>query len=294
MGINDRDYMKSIKNFPGSNYFTTVILILIIINVIIFISGSILPGGIYEGDHIDLGQRMALLFALWPIKIEEFHFWQYFSYMFLHGSLSHLLLNMFALWMFGVQVERVWGSKKLLFYYFLCGLGAGLLHSFVTFFFSNGVISQTVGASGAIMGIMVAFGFLYPEARLLFMFFLPIKAKYAVFLFAAIDLYLGLFGSDQIAHFAHLGGALVGFVLLKTNFMSEVTKSSNLRIIDLPKAYSAINIVEPKTNNSISDQLNSSEQDQLNLILDKISNSGYQNLSEDEKIFLLNIGDKLN
>jgi rhomboid-like protein len=137
--------------------------------------------------------------------------------MFAHspGSLFHILFNMFGLWMFGRVLENVWGSKRFLLFYFICGIGAAAAHLLIQEF--TGDFSIALGASGAIMGIFAAFAYLFPNTELFIMFIpVPIKAKWAVLGLAALDLFGGIasFSNDNVAHFAHLGGALTGFILV--------------------------------------------------------------------------------
>ena len=159
--------------------------------------------------------------------------------MFMHGNISHIFFNMFGLYMFGNVLERVWGAKRFLLFYFITGVGAVVLHMLVqaimVYNFTGsfdptaaqinaepGVLetyfSSTVGASGAIFGILTGFGMLFPNTELYIMFIpVPIKAKYAITGYVLLELYLGISMSqgDNVAHFAHLGGALVGFILVK-------------------------------------------------------------------------------
>lgn len=149
-------------------------------------------------------------FALFPIGSGNFYPWQLVSYMFMHGNLSHIFFNLIALWMFGLPLEQRWGTSRFLIYYFITGIGAGLLQLLV----SNSII---IGASGGVYGILLAFGMTYPD-KYIYMLFppIPMKAKYFVVLFGVIELVSGLGGlSSGIAHFAHLGGMVFGFLLLK-------------------------------------------------------------------------------
>ena len=125
----------------------------------------------------------------------------------------HILFNMFALWMFGRILENVWGGKRFLLFYLICGVGAAVVHLAVQYFTGSG--SEAIGASGAIMGIFAAFAYLFPNTELFILFIpIPIKAKWACLGLAAYDLFMGYSGGDNVAHFAHLGGALTGFILV--------------------------------------------------------------------------------
>jgi membrane associated rhomboid family serine protease len=134
--------------------------------------------------------------------------------MFLHGGPWHIGFNMLALWMFGNILERVWGMKRFLKYYFFCGLGAGLLVTTLAFITGDGYYSTTIGASGAVLGLLAAFGILFPN-NIIYMYFLPVKARYAVWIFGGLSLMFAttnLFAG--ISHWGHLGGILFGFIFL--------------------------------------------------------------------------------
>lgn len=152
--------------------------------------------------------------GLYPLY-EGFTPYQLITHMFAHASFYHILFNMFALWTFGRMLENVWGGKRFLNFYMACGLGAGIIHLLVQYYTQN--YSMAVGASGAIMGIFAAFAYLFPNTELyLFFIPIPIKAKWAVAAMVAYDLFGGTVGmsGDNIAHFAHLGGALTGFIIV--------------------------------------------------------------------------------
>ena len=166
-------------------------------------------------------QGLMAIFGLWPIGSENFRPFQVFTHMFTHADFFHIFFNMFNLWMFGRVLESVWGPKKFLLFYLLCGLGAAAAHLVVQYL--TGGYSFAVGASGAVMGVMVGFAYLFPNTELMFIFFpVPIKAKWIVLIMVALDLFGGLGRtSTGIAHWAHLGGAATGFLLVyiwnKTN-----------------------------------------------------------------------------
>jgi membrane associated rhomboid family serine protease len=225
---------------------------LLIINVLMFI-GTLTIGN---------GQAFYQWFALYFPKNELFQPWQVLTHMFMHGDFMHILFNMFALWMFGTAVEQIFGWKKFVIFYLLCGFGAAIIQiAFLYFQYNIGLttlietgISQTeivsvlsegkynrswvpilgdnfngfvsafnskmVGASGAIMGVLVAFGMLFPESKLMLIFLpIPIKAKYFIPAIIALDLFSGitgqsLFSPSNTAYMAHVGGALTGFLLM--------------------------------------------------------------------------------
>jgi membrane associated rhomboid family serine protease len=145
--------------------------------------------------------------------VKNFLVWQIFTYMFLHGGFTHLLFNMLTLWFFGTQLERDWGTRRFLKYYFLCGMAAGVC-VLVANLLTRDV--PTIGASGAIFGVLVAFAVLYPNQTVLMNFLFPIKAKYMVMIYAGIELLLTIRpGQSGISTIAHLGGMAFGFVYLK-------------------------------------------------------------------------------
>ena len=192
--------------------FPPIVKNLMIINALVFVAQMTL----------DKQYNLTARLGLWPIGSEGFQPYQIATHMFSHGSFTHILFNMFGLWMFGRVLENVWGPKRFLLFYFICGVAAAAAHLIIQYF--TGDFSIAVGASGAIMGIFAAFGYLFPNTELFIMFIpIPIKAKWAMIGMAAIDLFggLGVFGNSGVAHFAHLGGALAGFILVliwnKTN-----------------------------------------------------------------------------
>ena len=186
---------------------TPAVKALVIANAAVFaFEGLLRIAGFNSVDEV-----LRVLFALQPnLVYGRGYLWQLATYLFLHGDLGHILINMFMLWMFGVEMERMWGSRQFLKYYFLTGVGAGI----VTCFFSP--LSRTVGASGAIFGIMLAYGMTFPDRQILFWFIFPMKARHFVLLLAAIELWVSSqFVSDGIGHFAHLGGMLFGYLYLR-------------------------------------------------------------------------------
>jgi membrane associated rhomboid family serine protease len=178
---------------------TPVVLNLIIINALVFVAQLTLDKSIGLTD----------LLALYPYSSGLFKPYQLVTHMFAHGGFMHILLNMYALWLFGSILERVWGAKRFLIFYFACGLAAGVTQMLLV---QN---APAIGASGAIMGLLAAFAYLFPNVE----FFIipipfPVKAKYMVAVIAAIDLFGGIQGSDDVAHFAHIGGLVMGFILV--------------------------------------------------------------------------------
>jgi len=161
-------------------------------------------------------------FALWPLGTPEghpasFQVWQLVSYGWLHGSQAHILVNMFAVWMFGKTIEAVWGSRRFAIYYLVCIVGAGLIQLVVaTRMAGMGQIVPTVGASGGVFGLLLAFAVLFPNEKILLLIPpVPIKAKYFVIGYGALELYMGITQTQSgVAHFAHLGGMVFGLLLI--------------------------------------------------------------------------------
>lgn len=184
----------------GFSMLPTIVKNLLIINLIFFLGTIVLE----QQGFLNITNAL----ILWPIQSGRFQIWQPLTYMFMHASIDHLVFNMFALWMFGYVLENLWGPKRFLFYYIACGLGAALISLMIGF-------HPTLGASGAVYGILLAFGMIFPEERIYLYFLLPIKAKWFVIGYAALELFEGVFRSaDGIAHFAHLGGMLVGLIII--------------------------------------------------------------------------------
>lgn len=233
--------------------FLDAIKVLIAANIILYAITFLMP---------DMEAFMFEKFALYFPKNEKFSFWQLVSNMFMHGGFTHLLFNMYALWAFGSPLEDLWGRNKFLVFYFVSGIGAGVVYTLVNYFQFDGIYQElisagvspseilnlletgkygtpelssfsetrlvefyrlfntpAVGASGAIYGILVAFGINYPNAKLALIFFpVPIAAKYFIPVLIGLDLFSGVTGfsifGGGIAHFAHIGGALIGFLLM--------------------------------------------------------------------------------
>ena len=196
---------------------------LIIINALVYLAQVSLDSSLGITDKI----------ALYNLSSSHFKGYQIFTHMFAHGGLFHILFNMFALWMFGSVLENLWGAKRFLIFYMACGLGSAVLHLAMQQYrlhdmiqnmpqydpqsIADNALGPALGASGAIMGLFAAFGYLFPNSELIILPIpFPIKAKYAVIIFMGIDLFGGIanVSSDNIAHFAHLGGAITGLLIV--------------------------------------------------------------------------------
>ena len=217
----------------------TIIKNLIIINIPVFLAQNTLSGPLGEN-------YLENIFALHTWQSPLFKPWQFVTYLFMHGSFQHIFGNMFALWMFGSILENLWGPKRFLLFYLVTGLGAAFCHMVALYYENQQLINlfntfdiaskqeywpalqshlsaATLGASGAVFGCLAAFGYLFPNTYIYLYFFLPLKAKWFVLFYAGGELLLAIQNSagDNVAHFAHLGGALVGLILVyywnKTN-----------------------------------------------------------------------------
>lgn len=299
---------------------------LLIINVLMFLALYV-----FGRLGINLNDVLGLHFFL----TSDFHIYQLLTYMFMHGGFSHIFFNMFALWMFGRIVEAQWGPKRFLAYYMACGVGAGLMQmlaQFISFYLtmSSAVpgfdMSQvmmavkanelalstwtTVGASGAIYGILLAFGMLFPEERIfVFPLPVPIKAKWFVIIYAALELFLGVgMPGDSVAHFAHLGGMIFGYFLIRhwqrhpfgggfggySGGYYGGSKSIAERLKDWLQRFSTGKSRRKSPFDSVSrggsresdweyNARKKREQEEIDHILDKIRKSGYDSLSAEEK-----------
>ena len=301
--------------FGGFALFPPVIKSLLIANVAVFLIFNFFLSSFSAGQN-NLGDVAFRYGALFPIN-HGFIPWQIFTYMFMHANFMHLFFNMFALWMFGVELENLWGSKKFLLYYVICGVGAALANLFIAPLF--GPIGPTVGASGSIYGVLVAFGYIFPNRNIYLYFFIPLKAKYLIILYIAIEVFSLSNSGSNIAHAAHLGGAVVGIIyLLLTNkgMGKGYIRSSKKGLFDnftqkKEEPYSAHpNPYVPKSNltdvkNAVyneyrdrdfkneADNREKDSQEKIDAILDKLSAGGYQNLTAEEKRILFHEGKKL-
>ena len=295
------------------NNIPTMTKNLLIINVLAY-----LATWVFGQSGIDFVSMFGLHFFL----ASDFRIYQFVTYMFLHGGFTHILFNMFALWMFGAIIERVWGPKKFLFYYIVCGVGAGIIQELVQYIdYSvqglagydtvsiNGVrmamdqylnLRTTIGASGAVYGILLAFGMIFPNERIfIFPIPMPIKAKWLIVGYFAIELFSAL-GSpgDGVAHMAHLGGMFFGFLLIRywrkhPDSSQRFGRSKGQEFFDNMRRKfeehqrNSRMKANPTTNRPESDaaynQRQRQNQEEIDAILDKIRKSGYDSLTKEEK-----------
>lgn len=316
-----------------------VIRYILLINAAVFILQYFVMEIIYIGG----APLSAYFFNYFALQTTNFSFsfaensfwpWQLLTFQFMHGGLWHLFFNMFAIWMFGMELEQTWGSRKFLFYYLLTGIGAGLVQLAIS-------AGPTIGASGGVFGVLLAFGMMNPDRKIfIFPIFIPIKAKYFVMIYAGIELFLGVTGTaDGVAHLAHVGGAAAGFLLIKFGdqlgiykFFNSFVKSFGERGTGAGKSHFGGNYNQGSSGGNIFgnrtkpkeeasrykvswekkstdtdytiDETDKSDksyiidgeeitQETIDSILDKISASGYQNLSEREKLILNELSKRL-
>jgi membrane associated rhomboid family serine protease len=200
-------YNTRYRSLSTSGYFPPGVKWLLIANVALFLPYYL---------SADVRGHLLTVFSLVPeFVVKKFFIWQLATYLFLHEGIGHILFNMLALWMFGSVLERDWGTRFFLKYYFVCGIGAGLCDVFVNAVMGNLGATHTIGASGAIYGLLLAFGVLYPNQTVLFSFIFPMKAKYMVMIVGAIAFLSALGANSNVSHIAHLGGMAFGYAYLR-------------------------------------------------------------------------------
>jgi membrane associated rhomboid family serine protease len=272
-------------SYPGEKYrfglggpLTPAIKYLIFTNIAIYVLQEIInrtANGAFDN-----------IFALYPDFLQRLMVWQIFTYMFLHGGPFHLFFDLFILWIFGSEVEGKWGSRAFLKYYIICGIGAGIVHLLAQSLLSHAG-GGVVGASGAIYGVLLAFALIDPDREITFllMLVLPvnIRAKYLVAILAGLSLFAGVFAEDRVAHFAHFGGMLVGFLYLKTDWRTSALGTWFRR----QRASREVVREAKERQNKL--QLRES----IDNILDKINEVGYENLTNDEKALLKHASQQL-
>ena len=289
---------------------------LLVINILAYAATWVL-----KGSGVDLNGLLGLHFFM----ASDFRVYQFLTYMFLHGSFTHILFNMFALWMFGSVIERVWGPKKFLFYYIVCGVGAGIVQELVQYgsYMAQGLAAYqyvnmggaqismdsyinmwtTIGASGAVYGILLAFGMIFPNERLFIIPFpFPIKAKWLIVGYIVIELFSAMSGpGDGVAHMAHLGGMLFGFLLIRywrkhPDSSQRFVRSYGQEFFDnLRRKYEerqrsqhmhAEQTRWEEQRRETDEEYNERQrknQEEVDAILDKIRKSGYDSLTKEEK-----------
>ena len=296
---------------------------LLIINVLAYLAAVVM-----KGSGIDFNE----IFGLHFFMADNFHLYQLVTYMFMHGGVTHLFFNMFALWMFGCVIEQTWGSRRFLWYILACGVGAGLFQEAAQFvqYAVEGLAAYnmvnvggmiiptseylnmwvTVGFSGAVYGILLGFGMTYPEERIfIFPLPVPIKGKWFVMLYAAIELFSALStSSDGVAHIAHLGGMAVGYIIIR-HWRQQYERRQRASSFNGWETWDGYEI---RTRESLKDKIPAwwkrnmqggkrhynqeshydkaeknrkehEEQEEMDRILEKIKRSGYDSLTDEER-----------
>ena len=301
------------RGFGGFSLFPPVIKKLLIINGVLFFLLTLLNNLSFNG--LPGWYIINRWFALNPLggvdaagQSYNFQFWQLITYQFMHGGFGHILFNMFALWMFGIEIENMWGAKKFFTFYLLCGVAAGLFHLFLSPLF--GLPSAvTIGASGSIYGVMIAFALFFPDRPIYLYFFIPIKAKYLITFLVLMEIMLVDSAGSSIAHLAHLGGALAAFIFIMFDKDSSISLKRilnwNFYLSSRHNPFSNLqnpfkkedkNVEKAKfyeISNDAKDKEKEVTQEQIDKILDKISKSGYQNLTSKEKKILFEASKKI-
>ena len=276
----------------GFSILPLVVKNLLIINGIFFLA-TIAMDMVW---HVDLAQYLGLHY----IGASDFQPYQFVTYMFMHGSFGHLFFNMFALWMFGNAIENAWGPKRFLFFYMVCGIGAGLTQELVQYIQFNDIVQNyeyvrlnnrsipvdeylnmltTVGASGAVYGILLAFGMMWPNSRIYLYFLIPIKTKWFVLIYGLLELFSGFSSIDNVAHFAHVGGMVFGLLLIL------YWKNGGTAVLKMRFTKKHTGNSRPKSDWEYNKERHDEDR-RTDEILDKISKGGYDSLTKEEKEFL--------
>jgi len=310
MGLDQRDYYKP-SSFGRFSFFPPVLKYLLIANGVVYFIQIIfenfnfngVPGWYFLNRYFALNPLTGVDQAGVPYN---FQIWQLLTYQFMHGSFSHILFNMFMLWMFGMEIENIMGQRKFLIFYLACGFGAGLMQLLLAPVLSGG-LAPTIGASGAVFGVMIAFAMYFPDRYIFLYFLIPVKAKYLIAILVIVE-FMSVGNQSLVAHLAHVGGAITGFIFIlydrknryqQGNVFGTFKKSGDAFSSSFKKAFRT----GPSSQSEIEDakfyDINNTKQDESNItqaqideILDKISKSGYQNLTDREKKILFEASKK--
>ncbi len=301
------------RGLGGFSLFPPVIKSLLIITGSVFLLQTLLNSLTFDG--IPGWYIINRWFALNPLNgidaagnSYNFQVWQLITYQFMHGGFGHILFNMFALWMFGIEIENLWGSKKFLFFYLFSGVIAGLFYLLLSPLIGIPP-AVTIGASGAVYGVMIAFGLFFPDRPIYLYFFIPIKAKYLIAGLVIFELMFVNSAGSNIARLAHIGGALAGFLFImfdKDSYISlKRTLNWNFHLNGRNNFFSNLqnpfrkeeSNVEEAEFYELKDETKTKDeqisQSEIDRILDKISESGYKNLTEEEKKILFEASKKI-
>ena len=240
---------------------SSAIKLLLIANVAIFFLESLLGLEQLFNNYLGLVPKL-----LW----NNFYVWQPVTYMFLHGGLMHLLINMVVLWMFGSEIERYWGRKEFLGFYFITGIGSGIL----TALFSYDSSIPVVGASGAIYGVLLAYGLMFPNRIIHLYFLIPVKVKYFVLFIGGVAFVSSLSDTGSaVSHLTHLSGMVIGYLYMK----------SNVKISNLSDSFGEFKIKRQVKKAERVKKSYENLRQEIDMILDRINEVGYENLTDEEK-----------
>lgn len=298
MSLRDRYYRPTM--FGGFSFFPPVIKYLMIINGIVYLI-QIFLGQFYFTDSFGrprtLESFLVQYFALMPLS-DGFLPWQLLTFQFMHGSFSHILFNMLYMWMFGTELENMWGSKKFLIYYLTCGFGAGLTQLFLAPMF-EGAVGPTVGASGGIYGLLLAFAVFFPRRPIYLYFFIPIPAMYLIGFMILLELF-SVGDLSLTAHLAHIGGALIGLIYILVEkqfnwsidgFIDKILYRRQMSYYSTRNSrYQDVEYYDIEEKEQNEEKIN---QEEIDRILEKISKYGYQSLTDEEKRTLFEASKKL-
>ena len=289
------------SGFGGFSFFPPAIKTLMITNAVVFVFTSPALFGQFTFDGSPLALWYREYFGLMPIESGLFYPWQLITYQFMHADFWHLFFNMFfGLWMFGMEIEHTWGTKKFTLFYLACGVVAGLCQLFLAPIFEPS-LAPTVGASGAVYGVLVAFAMMFPDRYIFIYFLIPVKTKYFVMFLIVLGV-MSIGGGSHVANLAHLGGALTGYLFL----LYDMRKLPLENIVDRIRwSFNKFTAQRGGGHEDVADAKiidfhethtdgRSEHQKRIDEILDKISRSGYQSLSEEEKRILFEASKKLN
>jgi len=242
--------------------FTDAIKVLIIINIGMYLLQII------TGSQLDMVKIFGLSTkTIWPL------IWQPFTYMFMHGGVWHVAINMFVLWMFGSELETIWGKNEFLKYYFVTGVGAGILWLFFNIGGSNAIL---IGASGAVYGILMAYGLIFPNRTVYLYFLFPVKVKWFVLFIGAIAFISSMGTGSNISHLTHLSGMLIGYLYLRfSDHWRTISFNFRKKIVEL-KTTQRKKIEEQETK----------LQKEVDMLMDKANICGWESLSEEEQVKL--------
>jgi membrane associated rhomboid family serine protease len=308
MGLDSRDYYRP-SGYGGFSFFPPIIKKLLIANGAVFLiqmlAQMVVYGYSFSGNPVSYDYLLTKYFALNPLGSGNFFVWQLITYQFMHGSFTHILFNMFALWMFGMEIESIMGSKKFLLFYLLSGVGAGLLQLLLSPVLGEGV-GPTIGASGAVFGVMIAFAMSFPDRYIFIYFLIPIKAKYLIAIMIVFE-FMSVSDPSLVAHLAHIGGAVTALIFILLDRRNHYNINNLFKSFKKPKSPSSSNYFRKPTFSVKKDDIQEAKfydindtyekddevtQEEIDRILDKISQSGYQKLTEREKRVLFEASKK--